>query len=59
MQLKDLLEVEVMNLLLFDLDHEHFCEYNSKYDDYFVVQIFSDEIEGELRTCIDITKNEY
>ena len=55
--LKELLTVEIMDLLLFDLDQSCFCEYDSKYDDYFVVQVFADEIDGKLRTCVDVTKN--
>ena len=59
MQLKDLLTVSIMDLLLFDLDQEQFVEYSSEYYNYYIVQVFADEIKNKFRVCVDITKNKY
>ena len=59
MQLKEILKITFYNLLLYDLDTGIFVEYSEKYDNYYVIQVFADLINDELRTCIDITKEQY
>ena len=59
MQLKEILKITFYNLLLYDLDNEIFVEYSEIYDNYYIVQIFADLVNDELRTCIDITKEQY
>ena len=59
MQLKEILKITFYNLLLYDLDKEMFVEYSENYDDYYVIQVFADLINDELRTCIDITKEQH
>ncbi len=57
--LKDLVDnFFVDNLLLFDLDNpeDYYFEYSEEYDDYEVVQIYADEIRGQLCVCVDIHK---
>ena len=58
MQLKEL-TVSIMNVKIFDLDLGYFVDYESKYDDYYIVQIFADDIDNNLCVCIDLTKNKY
>ena len=58
MQLKEL-TVSIMNMRIFDLDSGHFVDYESKYNDYYIVQIFADDIDNNLCVCIDLTKNKY
>jgi len=58
MQLKELC-VSIMNMQIFDLDLGCFVDYNSKYDEYYIAQIFADEINDKFCVCIDLTKNKY
>jgi hypothetical protein len=58
MQLKELC-ISIMNMRIFDLDLGHFVNYESKYDDYYIAQIFADDIDNNLCVCIDLTKNKY
>lgn len=58
MKLKDL-SVTIMNMQIFDLDLGCFVEYDSKYENYYIAQIFADEINNNLCVCIDLTKNKY
>ena len=59
MQVKDL-AVSIMNPVIFNLDENKWDKYNlTVYNEYYVVQIFADELNGELCVCIDVSKNSY
>ena len=57
MKLKDLNNIQVMNLQLYDLDIQQFVEYHKKYEEYNVVQLFADIINQQLSVCIDVTSD--
>ncbi len=59
MQVKDL-DVTIMHPMIFDLDAQKWAEYNPIiYNEYYIVQIFADELDGDLCVCIDVSKNPY
>ena len=59
MQVKDL-AASIINPVIFNLDENKWDEYNLVvYGEYYVVQIFADELDNDLCVCIDVTKNPY
>jgi len=58
MQVKDL-TVDIMNPVIFNLDEQRWDAYDNSYDEYYIVQIFADELDGDLCVCIDVSKNHY
>jgi len=59
MQVKDL-DVTIMNPVIFNLDEQKWDEYDlTKYGEYYIVQIFADELNKDYCVCLDVSKNEY
>lgn len=58
MQVKDL-AVDIMNPVIYNLDEQRWDVYDSSYNEYYIVQIFADELDGDYCVCIDVSKNPY
>ncbi len=55
--LKDLMVFNIDDLVLYDLDNPEkgYFEYSSEYDNYFVWQVYADELNNNYKVCVDIS----